>query len=402
MELDTSGVQKANLRTCGRTTTEKDWKPPRLNMRRTASVPTIPSRYETTVHKGYREVLGFGSHALRWQDPIGAQLPGPGQYGQAKSFHEEFMEKPSWGIRGTGGMASRTVRVGPRARPVQPQAGRGVPGPGKYQEMTALAAVKDGKDHNKAEASASFAKPVEHFVAHPQPPSLGNPGPGQYTQQLAKAHLKDLAAAAAAFRSKSSRMSNARDPREAYPGPGEYFDGAKCCFPADAPTAPADHPAFKAPHKPKFVPLHKDLPTVDEAGRHALGEFAKQVGKECLGTVGLSESMPGPGAYVVNRDKIWEGKTVGVMGNSGFVEGTMRTDFSGTVETRQKPGPGKYNPSYSVVDADRLNSGVAAFASESDRGRLRAPDAPGPCYYSPDMPKATRSFRLHNPDMFVA
>lgn len=393
-------ASEPNLRTCGRTTAEKDWKPPKLSGKRTASVPTIPSKYETKIHKGYREVLGFGSHGLRWQDPMGHQNPGPGEYGQPKSFHEEWSEKPSWGIRGTGGMASRTVRIGPRARPVQPPAGRGVPGPGKYNEMDALEKVRDGKDFNKAEATSGFSKPIEHYVAHPQPKWAGVPGPGYYPQKLVKADLKELAAAAAAFRSKSSRLASSRIPAAAFPGPGEYFDGAPCCFPADAPTAPHDHPSFKPAHKMRIVPVNKDLPTVDEVGRELLGKFADEVSKQCLGATGLAETLPGPGHYKVNRDKMWEGKTLGVHGNSGFVEGTERTDFSGNAESRAKPGPGEYKAKFSVVDANRLTSAASAFASESDRGKLSMTDAPGPAYYTPDIPKATKSFRLQNPETF--
>jgi hypothetical protein len=392
-----------NLRTCGRIVGDKQ-APPRIfaeGAKRSASQPTIPSRFETTIHKGRREVLGFGSHTLRWsKDGAKAAMPGPGQYGQPKSFTQEFLERESTGIRGTGGFASRSERVGPRSVPALPRAGRGVPGPGKYNDGAALTAIRNGKDFNQASATSAFAPPVQRTLSN-LAPVVDKPGPGHYNQNLPDA--REPTAAVAAFKSQSSQRGDARIPGADVPGPGAYHDGveSKSNFEGQAVKAARAQEAysavFKTPSRPRIISVNRDLPTCDKAGREVLREFADQVGRECH--AGFGARRPGPGEYEVNRDAMWEGALVSAVGSSAFQAGPKRSDFvSG--ESRLLPGPGRYNPNPGYVVPDRLTDAKSAFVTKVDRGRVVESAAPGPCYYTPSLPKATKSFRLRvqNPD----
>lgn len=396
--LDGAPKPKVNLRTAGRW--QGDLLAPQRVVKKSTSVPTIPSRWETTVHKGYREVLGFGSHASRWDAKDGSSgIPGPGQYGQPKGFTDAKLGDDKLGIRGTGGMASRSVRMGARSNPGAPVAGRGVPGPGKYDDMTALKAARDGKDYNQASVSSLFAKPTESAVAHPLPKPEPTPGPGQY-KYIVKADPKESASACAAFNSKSQRLGK-KPPQAEYPGPGEYFDGARTAIDV-AEVSEAKDAVFKAPHIPRIVRVHKDLPTSDKQGRDVLGDFADKVSRVCLGPKGLAakQGFGGPGAYEVNRDAMWEARSVGANGHGSFQAGPSRTVWVDE-DTRLRPGAGTYDAK--LVEKNRLVDCSAAFNSEAAQcGNYSHSDAPGPAYYSIKLPKEKKSFRLRNADTFVA
>eukprot|EP00928_Gymnodinium_smaydae_P048209 TRINITY_DN32222_c0_g1_i1.p1 TRINITY_DN32222_c0_g1~~TRINITY_DN32222_c0_g1_i1.p1 ORF type:complete len:413 (-),score=45.74 TRINITY_DN32222_c0_g1_i1:62-1300(-) len=395
-------VEKQNLRTCGRYTGEKI--APHRTVNRSASTPAIPSRLETTIFKGPREYLGFGSHAMRWQPPSANEVPGPGSYGLPKSFLEEFSERDSWGKRGTGAFASRCARVGPRSVPALPRAGRGVPGPGKYEELQALHAVQKTRDFNRAPVTASFARPVDkHGASHPVPPAEPQPGPGHYNQGV-RADAKEVNAARASFKSKSSRMGDDKIAASEFPGPGEYHDGVVTNFPVDsqglqaARVQEAYNAVFKTPSRPKIVSVNRDLPTADYVGRRVLGDFADEVGREVKASAGVK--APGPGSYDVSRDQGLEGRLVGAKGASYFQEGTKRTEWASREEA-EKPGPGRYNPKRDAVCPDRVTDASSAFESTTERGKLAHPDAPGPCYYKPTLPKPTKSFRAKNTEVWA-
>lgn len=397
------GLPKRNLRTCGRYIGELT--APERVIQRAASTPAIPSRYVTTIFKGHREYLGFGSHALRFDSASQSHAPGPGEYKPPKSFLQDCLEKECWGKRGTGSFASRSVRMGPRSVPAMPPAGRGVPGPGKYEDQAAVSAVKSGKDFSKAEVSGVFARPTDKSVAHPCPAAPAQPGPGQY-DSLAHALATQNTAVCASFRSKSSQRGDEKIAASEFPGPGEYQDESKSSFRGtDNPAFSAARAqgaysaAFKAPSRLRIVSVHPDLPTVDHARREILGNFANVVARECVGTNGLAIAMPGPGAYNQNRDAMFTNASVGAKGSSSFLEGPKRVDWAAG-DVADMPGPGRYEPKR-VDYADRLISAASAFDSATERNKLAPSHAPGPAYYAPRVPDEKKSFRAKVADMWV-
>jgi len=359
-------------------------------------VPTIPSRFEVTLYEGSREKLGFGTHALRWEqsNPSG-DIPGPGNYGQSKSFHKENDEKPSWGIRGTGGFASRSTRFGARSLPTLPKPGRGCPGPGAYDPTAGIKAVTSQKDFNQAQRTAVFAPPADREKA--LIPAVPVPGPGHYGAPKLPAAASMTGAACAAFSSASER--GVQLPPEDMPGPGEYWDGL-----TRAPQLVAERAGemstlcFQEPSRRRVVRVHRDLPAADERARDVLGEFGDQVGKVVDGTMGNNRKLPGPGHYDQDRDAMWEGGMVGRGGSSSFQHGGKRTDWA-PAELGLMPGPGKYNPK--KVVPDKLTDANSAFNSITERNKSELGAAPGPCYYSPLPTKSTRSFMLNAKRQFV-
>mmetsp|Transcript_52703 Transcript_52703/g.163706 ORF Transcript_52703/g.163706 Transcript_52703/m.163706 type:complete len:398 (+) Transcript_52703:3-1196(+) len=387
-----------NLRTCGRTPTMQLMQraPPLSRDEHVKSMPTIPSRFEVTLFKGDRERLGFGSKSLKMGSAMLEEQPGPGSYGSRKCFHEDFNERTSWGIRGTGGFASRSQRFGARSLPTMPRPGRGVPGPGAYNQECALR-IRDGKDFNQAAQTAVFTKTNDEKAV-----SSTGPGPGHY-RDTAKALAREASAAQSAFRSASRRTGGIPLLAEEVPGPGEYVPDKGSLQNATVPDGPNGEflatANFKDPSRRKIARIHRDLPAADQQARDVLGEFSEKVSRECIGTLGSAAQMPGPGHYDQDRANMGEGRMVTGNGSSSFNDGPGRTDWA-PADAGLMPGPGKYDPQ--KVVPDRLTSAVSAFNSISDRNKLRHPDAPGPAYYSPRAQEAKKSFRLKSTKDWLA
>jgi len=364
---------------------------PLQRLPQTRSMPTIPSRFEVTLFKGDREHRGFGSNALRFDSVQHEEIPGPGSYGQQKAFHQECSEKLSWGIRGTGGFASRSRRFGMRSVPNMPRPGLGCPGPGAYTPN--VGAVRDPKDHRQVDYSANFADAnTQRRVPAPEP----DPGPGQYTLASMAGTKKEggggAGGAKASFRSRSERgVDTTLGDAPNVPGPGQYHDGLRFAIELPPPEL-SRGAAFKSPSMPRITNLHKDLPPVSRDTHEVLGEFASNVSRECLGTVGTAALQPGPGHYSQERKDFWAGSIVGKAGHSGFVEGSKRTDFA-REELGLLPGPGRYNPR-AIDGGMHLTTAASAFQSGSNRGAYTTSDAPGPAYYTVTKPKDHKSFRM--------
>lgn len=386
--------EKENFRSCGRASPPRH-APPRLT-KKEKSVPTIPSRFEVTLYEGSREHRGFGFGALRWEqlNPVG-DIPGPGEYGRRKAFHEEHDERPSWGIRGTGGFASRSQRFGARSMPTLPKAGRGCPGPGAYDPTAGLKAVNAPKDFNKAKSTSAFSAPAEREKDVVPPPPV--PGPGHYGAPKPPAGASMVCAARSAFKSEAERGIVL--PTEDMPGPGEYWDGL-----SKAPLLVADKAGemstvhFQQASRRRVVQVHRDLPAADERAREVLGDFGDKVGRVVDGSMGYNKKLPGPGHYDQDRDAIWAGGLVGVSGSSSFQPGPERGNLA-PKELGQLPGPGKYNPK--TLDTLQVADAKSAFNSATIRIKDDSLPAPGPCYYSPLPPRGARSFMLNAKRQFV-
>ncbi|CAK9100091.1 unnamed protein product [Durusdinium trenchii] len=350
------------------------------------SVPTIPSRYAVTLIKGNREYKGFNSRAMRFEVERQVDGPGPGSYGERKTFHQEFTERPGWGARGTSGFASKARRFGMRSMPSMPPPGLGCPGPGAYNALGALHSTKERKNFNKAGASANF-NPSKN--GQKVPPSSRLPGPGQYDPRMLPT-AREAAAAQAAFNSSSTRLKGDLEP-SGIPGPGEYYDGMA----RPVGYVPEYHqgldmrmPTFKERHRPHITKIHHDLPAASAKARSILGSFGDEVSRECLGTQGLQVALPGPGHY---EQELSLENSVSSVCASAFKDGPKRTDWA-PEELSCLPGPGKYEPK--GLPMGRLTSAKSAFISASERNKLQLSSVPGPAYYNPSLPKLQKSFRL--------
>jgi len=354
-------------------------------MEKARSVPTIPSRYAVNLIKGNREYKGFNSRAMRFEVERAGEGPGPGSYGERKTFHQEFTERPSWGARGTSGFASKAKRFGMRSMPSMLPPGLGCPGPGAYNALGALHRTKERKNFNKAGASANF-NPSKNGQKVPTSGKL--PGPGQYDPRMLPT-AREAAAAQAAFRSSSTRLKGDLQPSE-IPGPGEYYDGMA----RPVGYVPEYHqnldmrmPTFKERHRRHITKIHHDLPAASAKARSILGDFGDEVSRECLGTQGTAVALPGPGHY--EQDLCLE-KSMAVCA-SAFKDGPKRTDWA-PEELSCLPGPGKYEPKGPPFT--RLTSAKSAFVSASERNKIQLSAVPGPAYYTPSLPKLQKSFRL--------
>mmetsp|Transcript_44959 Transcript_44959/g.106769 ORF Transcript_44959/g.106769 Transcript_44959/m.106769 type:complete len:413 (+) Transcript_44959:107-1345(+) len=375
----------------------------RKKLPKATSVPSIPSRLETTVYQGYREVLGFGSHTVRFEAPLGERAPGPGSYGEGgKSFQKEFSSKASWGIRGTGGFASRSRRFGMRSLPSMPVPGVGCPGPGVYNQAEAMDAMHSHKSFSKAKNSAVFASPAitgeaAEILEASQVADI-MPGPGQYGAP-AKVSAVISAMADASFKSSAGRFQGVPTPSRDTPGPGEYIACGTRSRPSktfDDSISEVANANFKDRSQRHVAKVHRDLPIADAPAREALGELASQVTRECKSDIDVK---PGPGQYI--QEPPGDSKIVSLKGSSAFANATGRRDWATDLGV---PGP-KYNPyeiSKGQVNGPVLTSALSAFNSHSGRVQQQVPEAPGPAFYNPKVQKDRKSFRLNFRRDFIA
>lgn len=388
--LENPQLEKINLRSCGRAAAPRQ-PPPRLSLKRERSAPSIPTRLETTLCPGARETLAFGSRAVRMEDQVDLEVPGPGNYTGAKSFLQESDENVSWGRRGMGGFASRSQRFGARSLPSLPRPGRGCPGPGAYDPQSALQNLREPAALRGLQSSAFAASGRSgHRYAQATP----IPGPGDY-----EAPMPDephVSAASGAFRSGTRRsadtVTGAAAGTASIPGPGEYTIGGSASL-ASMAAAMQEHAIFKEPSRRRIARVHRDLPPADERARQLLGAFGDQVGRECVGASGTFV-QPGPGHYEKERcvDPSEPVDAFQAVASSSFVPGTRRPDPA-PKHMLDLPGPDAYDAKR--LDAGRLTSAQSVFNSASQRLNPPPAPAPGPAYYSPAPPKVGKSFMLN-------
>jgi hypothetical protein len=378
-----------SFRTCGLRSEGPSRLEPRKSLsraQRSASVPTIPSRYEVTLLKGDLEHKGFGTQQLRFKPANGEEVPGPGNYAMGKSGIEQTLDRACWGIRGTGGFASRSKRFGARSMPSAPPAGLGCPGP-IYDAHKVGHYIKDRSDHLKAGYTSKFAPFKER-----SDPSANLPGPGQYGLP-SKPEANVSSVVTASFKSTAAKLPGTS--HEMGPGPGEYYADHEGKKRGEVNLGVPSDPAFKDMCARRIARVHPDLPAASRKARDLLGKFGDEVGQIKLGTVGSAADLPGPGHYKQDRDAMWKGNLVGANGHSSFQPGPARSEFA-PEELGLLPGPGNYEPNL-VSGGLKLTSASSAFNSASLRGILRASDAPGPCYYGESfitLPAKKKTFRL--------
>lgn len=385
--LSATVVEKVNLRSCGGKEAPR-LVLPKTSMMRSRSTPTIPTRMETTLVAGSRETLGFGSKAQRLEDyDLQMDVPGPGDYGQAASSVSEISQNPSWGKRGMGGFASRSVRFGARSVVGMPRPGRGVPGPGAYDSKARL------HDPLVDKSSASFL-------------GCGRSGKGSYLQTnqgpaptdydpTSLERAPHVPSCNSAFNSGTRRDG----PKEleaggTVPGPGEYRVDVVPSL-ASIAASMQGNAIFKEPSRKKIARVHRDLPAADHRARSLMGDFGEEVGRECVG-YGSAFAPPGPGHYPPARGfaEPTEDGFLPQPATSSFAPSGERTGVAVPKGMLYTPGPDAYDAKRPVPA--KLTSASSAFNSNIDRLNDGRPGpAPGPCYYSPEVPKPTKSFLLN-------
>ena len=115
---------------------------------------SIPSKFETVLHKGPREADGFGSQDIRFK-AHGNENPGVGKYHNPRSSSMLWNPEENKGtsnFKGYGGLVSKTNRFSKRTELEASQE----PGPGSHNSVGVWASRRD---FNAAGVTANYAKP---------------------------------------------------------------------------------------------------------------------------------------------------------------------------------------------------------------------------------------------------
>jgi len=329
--------------------------------------PSIPSKMETILFKEEREVLGFGSHALRFEDSR-CDNPGPGAYQTTSNFAKK-LDAESWGKKGTGGFASKSKRFR-RTGPVGP-----VPGPGAYDSGLPKKTNKD-----PTVPSAPFMLPCKKDKK-----KMMTPGPGTYS--VPSSALDESHNVCAASFKKPSIPEEVL--KKAYadntPGPGSYLKHSN--FVQAEVERLRDNAIFKHPSKRKFISVHPDLPIPRRPLNDPYGEFVRQCGT----TVPI---IPGPGTYestALESNLMFNSK-----GSSFF----SKPNQTWARPNEILPGPGNYDaPIQTKVKPTDACSVFNSGSRQRDLGLVS--QAPGPAFYKPGQIPQRMSFHLNQKGKWV-
>jgi len=301
------------------------------------SAPSIPSKFETILFHGQKEVKGFISGAVRFRNGFHDEGPGPGAYDSIPRKSTESFSK-----KGFGNLASSAGRF-------QNQRPNYYPGPSTpHKVIKSASSSKRILNHRNV-----FSSTVPRI---PHQRTNANPPPGHYN--LPKTHTKVYIYREPAF---SKRIED--------PDPSRLF-GEK---PDDhsGPSSPkvAQMPVMKAPfgvcdnrfsvRKSKKSPApgqyNPQLPHNPQAARNA---FKSRCERQVAPTVSPNDFMlqphfennPGPGTYGYGDiDRSNQMKLSNPTRN--FIDRTCDR-FGNPLQRKSKmmlpskwPGPGHYNPS---------------------------------------------------------
>lgn len=192
---------------------------PMMRPRIKRAVPSIPSKFDTTLHVGQRERDAFGGRTNRFA-PSSNDLPGPGNYHRATTFIRSADTCGSVSKLGMGvGFVSKSKRfAGQERRHMQAALD---PGPGQYDPSDKL---RRPRNFSKSRTTGVFAKPRRYrddsrIIAKP------SPGPGDYNPVAARTFTAPPMFAgsrqASTFASKTKRDSYMKEFSVA-PAPGHY------------------------------------------------------------------------------------------------------------------------------------------------------------------------------------
>ena len=334
---------------------------------------SIPSKFETVLHKGPREADGFGSQNIRFK-AHGNENPGVGKYHNPRSSSMLWNPEENKGtsnFKGYGGLVSKTNRFSKRTELEASQE----PGPGSHNSVGVWASRRD---FNAAGVTANYAKPRRYRDDPPIDLKMV-PGPGMYpTQNMNRAINTKRSVGRSSFRSTSSRLRKENLDVMSQPAPGDY----------DVRMAT------------KKLNSYGSLP-----GQSAWGKDRAPRGMDAI--LKLGAQGPGPGAYSSITKKEIQARTDPLpTGGIRVLDFTERRklarankngkSFGGTGHDRfgkpymkktiddDPPGPGSY---YRMTERGRALVSSSWGLSKSKRGieaqlgGTRRP--PGPAFYKP-------------------
>ncbi|KAE9024704.1 hypothetical protein PF005_g6363 [Phytophthora fragariae] len=312
--------------------------PPDPNMK----VSSIPSKYETVLHRDPNERNGFGNRTLRFGD-CENELPGPGQYYKRPTLVRSTVDSGSVSHLGySTGFVSKSKRFNEQVKLV-------VPGPGQYQPNR-----DDRKTMNRKHGMSSFVNTPKR--SNNQSPNASIPGPADYNAaQPSSAYSHNVSKSV--FSSKTSRGWSI--PTE-LPAPGQYENPIQLGRSLRGNRSP--HSIFKS--------------------------GVKRLGSDATFT-------PGPGAYnaedaesALRYDWVARAHTSAAF-HAGNTDRFGR--LPGKIVTDGELGPGTYEVPTLVDRLSEKQGSASVFKSKTSRteglvGKPRKGNAPGPAFYNPASP----------------
>ncbi|KAI5100862.1 O(6)-methylguanine-induced apoptosis 2, partial [Silurus meridionalis] len=285
---------------------------------------SIPPKSQTVITSNV-EKKGFSSQTKRFTHYMN-ENPGPGSY---LSHMSADSCSPSFSTKGTGGFASKALRVRPK-----PQ--RGSPAPNTYNLQSSLLRQHD---FNR-DVSRTFHQPIAVQTTNTQQKS---PAPNQYNVCYRGVEVNCLVSAQSAFLSKT-RRSDVYPPAQRGPSPCHYSvkDTAihktpkvpSSCFKSTSVRiqtlmksegpGPGSYSPYKTPEPVKRTIIPR---------RHYLGLSAPPV------LPPKDPPLPGPGQYnIVNNISPSKHSMVSAVFMSSTRKETLDNQDHGV------PGPGSYEP----------------------------------------------------------
>ncbi|RLN64668.1 hypothetical protein BBJ29_005645 [Phytophthora kernoviae] len=314
---------------------------PKPNFRQ--KVSSIPSKYETVLHRDANERNGFGNRTTRFGD-CENELPGPGQYYKRSTFVRSTADSGSVSRLGySTGFVSKSKRFSEQVKLV-------VPGPGQYQPDR-----MEHKPQNRKHGMSSFANTPTRSNNQSQGAAI--PGPGDYNTTLeSSAYAHNVARSV--FSSKTQRGWGA--PAE-LPAPGQY-----------------DNP----------IQIAQSLRN-NQCPQSTFKSSVKRLGSN-------TTSTPGPGAYNAEDAESalrydWVSKA---HGSAAFHTGNIDRfgRVPGKMVTDGELGPGTYEVPTMVGKLSEKQGSASVFRSKTSRvegtgGKIPKGTVPGPAFYHPTSPE---------------
>ncbi|ETL46269.1 hypothetical protein L917_03754 [Phytophthora nicotianae] len=306
-------------------------------------VSSIPSKYETVLHRDPNERNGFGNRTQRFGD-CENELPGPGHYYKPPSLVRSTIDSGSVSRLGySTGFVSKSKRFNEQVKQV-------VPGPGQYQPNR-----DDRQTQNKKHGMSSFANTSTR--SNNQNSNNYVPGPGDYNaEQPSLAYSQNVSKSV--FSSKTSR--GWQIPTE-IPAPGQYENPIQLGRSLRSNRCP--HSVFKS--------------------------SVKRLGSDTYCT-------PGPGAYnaedaesALRYDRVARAHTSAAF-RAGNIDRFGR--MPGKIVTDGELGPGTYEVSTLVDKLAEKQGSASVFKSKTSRtegmgGTFKKGSVPGPAFYHPESPE---------------
>lgn len=174
-----------------------------------ASKSSIPTRFETILHKDNHEANAFGRRTYRFGEAEN-MLPGPGAYEKNRSIVKQ--SEVSVSKKGSSGFVAP---VGLRGHGLSK-----TPGPGAYSKDCFPPSTAVGGPQSPTKPSPVFVGPSPKPVLHIARPAAAPLGPGQYFEENDRSTL--TAPCAAVMHIGNTKPRTTVYPKHQAVGPGQY------------------------------------------------------------------------------------------------------------------------------------------------------------------------------------